>query len=88
MPAERKHRNWPDPVLGHLPNDVLRGTSASMSAARAVPFDSSSSTLLEKHIEDYCEPECSDMPEGMHHPSCAVYLLELENELLKPSTSA
>ena len=24
---------------------------------------------------DWCEPECSDLPEGQHHPSCVLHLL-------------
>ena len=30
--------------------------------------------------EDYCEPECSDMPDGMHHPSCVIFLLNVGSE--------
>jgi hypothetical protein len=31
---------------------------------------------------DFCEPECSDLASGTHHPSCVVYLLALEEENL------
>ena len=30
--------------------------------------------------EDYCEPECNDMPPGTHHPSCVMYLLARETD--------
>ena len=34
---------------------------------------------------DYCEPECSDMPNGMHHPFCAVYLLAIDEKNVSPA---
>ena len=38
------------------------------------PFDSSSE--WDRHWRDFCEPECSALPDRSHHPCCSQYLTE------------
>jgi hypothetical protein len=33
---------------------------------------------------EFCEPECSDLPAGTHHPGCSQVALEAENLRLQP----
>ena len=33
---------------------------------------------FDSEICDFCEPECSDMPPGCHHPNCSLYSLSAE----------
>ena len=70
----RWRRSAGDDGCGAGHNEMTRMHSPAVlsSVSQSLPTDAG-------FEGDFCEPECSDVPPGEHHPSCAVLLLQLES---------
>ena len=49
------------------------GASFDPGAAAGQSGDYFLSSPIFPFFDDFCEPECSDMPEGVHHPNCSLF---------------
>jgi hypothetical protein len=64
------------------------GTEEVATGSPQIALASDPSSVGPQSAEDYCEPECSDLPAGSHHPCCVLHLLNLEAETLPVNMTA
>ena len=64
------------------------GTEEVATGSPQIALASDPSSVGPQSAEDYCEPECSDLPAGSHHPCCVLHLLNLEAETLPVNMNA